>query len=733
MSDLVVKSTASPPSSAKFGASFTTKTVIANRGTRTAGTHVVRYYLSLDTAKQLRDIQLHGGSTVTSLSPGTTKTVWPTLYLPSSTVTGKYYLLACADAFSAVRESVESNNCRASTYRITVGKAFDTVVHAYSDRQILPPPEFTTLMLMTRMPRPVIKGSVSYATALANAKALVVAKESDAALAAFRASTYDATAASEEAFAAAAMITGKKGAALYAFLRSINRNPKNADALMGASVILADYGKPREALALARQAKKLGFNRSTAMGLNKQAIALNNEGYALLQLGRCAEAEPILLAAYRIDPWLQEARNNLGEANICQGDSVEAAKYFRLGTRRQQIMTGRETPLETPTLVPAPMVSDIAPKMLENTLDLSQGVTLTKPDFALDAPSSWDDAASKADDYWSSQSTSWALKREEASALEDELRASPEWAAHVARQVTSYSYLQYTGFVDAVNHETVAEQRFKAQFDQLALDEAVLEAEETAFTPSMQTALEAVAADCPDGETACVQNSCRTHFTPLYTQKRELTLRGIGIDFDQRILYYRHATGAIANYQTPVLHNVGSAHEIASVYHDMHLAYSDLHGLGYGFKLVWLGCQLDQPPPTEDTKADVDPAKSNPCNDTVKRVSVSIDTPIGDLSANCENLTLEASGPGFLAGFASWEAARGGEHTIVVGSKAGIAGAGASSGVYVKSDSDGNIKDIGLRVKVSAEAGAGPVRINAWEDSMDFSFVAGVTSLGGGG
>jgi subtilase family serine protease len=43
-----------------------------------------------------------------------------TVTIPTSTVAGTYYLLACADGASAVAESNETNNCRPSSTQVNV-------------------------------------------------------------------------------------------------------------------------------------------------------------------------------------------------------------------------------------------------------------------------------------------------------------------------------------------------------------------------------------------------------------------------------------------------------------------------------------------------------------------------------------------------------------------------------------------------------------------------------------
>ena len=41
--------------------------------------------------------------------------------IPTSTAAGSYFLLACADDTKAVTETIETNNCKASAGKVTVG------------------------------------------------------------------------------------------------------------------------------------------------------------------------------------------------------------------------------------------------------------------------------------------------------------------------------------------------------------------------------------------------------------------------------------------------------------------------------------------------------------------------------------------------------------------------------------------------------------------------------------
>ena len=118
--DLIVSTLTNPPSSAAAGGVFTVTDTVQNIGAAaTDGWSTVRYYLSTDTILDAGDPQLTASRSVSALAPGATSTGSRTLRMPSTT--GTCYVIACADAGSAVSENDEGNNCRVSVTTVTVG------------------------------------------------------------------------------------------------------------------------------------------------------------------------------------------------------------------------------------------------------------------------------------------------------------------------------------------------------------------------------------------------------------------------------------------------------------------------------------------------------------------------------------------------------------------------------------------------------------------------------------
>ncbi|MGE3540790.1 MAG: CARDB domain-containing protein [Candidatus Tectimicrobiota bacterium] len=121
VANLLIDSLSSPPAAATPGSSFQVTETVSNQGTLTASASTTRYYLSPDPVKSSTDTLLTGTRAVPSLAPGAASTGTASVTIPTSTLQGTYFVLACADATNTVVESNENNNCRATTGTVQVG------------------------------------------------------------------------------------------------------------------------------------------------------------------------------------------------------------------------------------------------------------------------------------------------------------------------------------------------------------------------------------------------------------------------------------------------------------------------------------------------------------------------------------------------------------------------------------------------------------------------------------
>jgi subtilase family serine protease len=121
--DLVLSALSEPPPPATKvrGTSFSVTDTVSNLTPFKAGPLRVQYYLSGDQVKNAGDRLLTGFRAVAAgVVAGTPSTGTMSVTIPPGTTPGSYFLLACADDAGQVIESVETNNCRASTGQVTV-------------------------------------------------------------------------------------------------------------------------------------------------------------------------------------------------------------------------------------------------------------------------------------------------------------------------------------------------------------------------------------------------------------------------------------------------------------------------------------------------------------------------------------------------------------------------------------------------------------------------------------
>jgi subtilisin family serine protease len=150
--DLVVTSLEDPPTTTLSGGSLRPTDITKNTGAANAGASTTRYYLSLDTTRDVGDILLSGARAIPALGPGAISTDTATVFIPAGTAAGAYYVLACADDLGVVSEVNETNNCVASvrTTQVTLPTA-DLAVTVVSDPPVAAVPGSSFLMTDTTL------------------------------------------------------------------------------------------------------------------------------------------------------------------------------------------------------------------------------------------------------------------------------------------------------------------------------------------------------------------------------------------------------------------------------------------------------------------------------------------------------------------------------------------------------------------------------------------------------
>jgi parallel beta-helix repeat protein len=117
--DLVVAVQSTPPTSVRVGASFPVTTTVSNRRSGNASASTVGYYLTAFSSSP-STIKLTGIQPVVNLSPGTSISGSTRVTVPSATVPGTYYVVACANDNHLVVESNQRNDCLTSPVPIQI-------------------------------------------------------------------------------------------------------------------------------------------------------------------------------------------------------------------------------------------------------------------------------------------------------------------------------------------------------------------------------------------------------------------------------------------------------------------------------------------------------------------------------------------------------------------------------------------------------------------------------------
>jgi len=145
--DLVITQPGIDPDNVEPGGMVNLTCTVENRGTATAGTNMLRVYLSSDEAFDSGDRQL-ASTTVNSIDAGTSVNITGTdIPIPASVNNGKWQVLFIADADGAVEESIEDNN-QASTLLVVGNPALNP------PRNLVARVEQTTVRLTWEEPEP---------------------------------------------------------------------------------------------------------------------------------------------------------------------------------------------------------------------------------------------------------------------------------------------------------------------------------------------------------------------------------------------------------------------------------------------------------------------------------------------------------------------------------------------------------------------------------------------------
>ncbi|MFC4456149.1 tetratricopeptide repeat protein [Deinococcus sonorensis] len=541
---------------------------------------------------------------------------------------------------------------------------------------------------------------------------------------------------------AAALAAGRPRAALALLLAAQRAAPKNPWILVNLAGVLSLTGLPREAIAVLDAADQLGGALPAPAGVPGRAVALSNRGHAFLGLGRWKEAETPLRAALKLAPDFSEARANLSQALLCQGNLDGAVRELRLAMRRT--LDAQASPAfpvreSVPNRHGAGLMSAaLAPtrRPASDLFDLSRGEAYHLPQLKL--PSTREEGAALYEQYVALERAGSA----EVNALLDRvgdarLKATPDagerrWAA-----------LVYAATANA-HFEPQIWPVYKAAYDaHYAYTEAY-----PRFARQLNEAVSRIDAPSCAAHVAQLDQAVGTFFSqlrPFVTGQAQAMARYASV-------MVRHQTALAANLTDPndraasrmfaeagakgIYYGmvVGAAREMASVAHD--------HAITCG-TVAGPRASLDAP--------DLPELAGDPCGGVPTGSKLKSKVPSNAFNVNgyglsfglsCEKIDIELSASVIIGLYAAASVDWKGTGTVFFGIKAdakvpkglslgGIhkSGASAKESVYIKFSKDG-IQDAGLRMEGKVSVGIGTdaaayvwdVKTKQWEAKFEQEF-----------
>jgi tetratricopeptide (TPR) repeat protein len=511
------------------------------------------------------------------------------------------------------------------------------------------------------------------------------------------------------ATAVSAMADKNGAGALAALLAAHQNDPTNPAHLVNAAGAAALLGMPNEALALLDAADAMGGDFGSPMGIDGHALALNNRGFALLQLGQWSQAQTQLGNSLAMEPFMAEARLNLGIAHLCQGDSGNGEKAFRAG-----------------------LIRSAAQPTIDEAFDLSQGVPPNFPPLPYPAVA---DQLVAFGQYYADLVVSLNLQAidtyNQASQLLDE--AAQQLLTNPVPTMTAVRLADIQTAVDMLRSEQF-DSRSPAGLSDLwtveqANEQAMLKlynninADYGTWAVTYLTLLAACDQPMPycsaafQAHQALGRSLVRQWLTQfLYTAGR----------FDRSVRafadpWYRDMTGLLANIQFDSYHQAQSIRAQAddiSLYSDFVVLPTNIVGsLGN-----WWETSQGSEEPASPQNATPNPGSSFPCPDLLKVAKLNLDFfGVLAISFNCEKIDTTLAQPG-LGAFAQLTLVRKGDWTVFVGEKASLPGTtlGAKAGFFVKGNDD-SFTDAGI--KFSQSGSVGPLKFES-----PFGFEAGIAA-----
>jgi hypothetical protein len=552
--------------------------------------------------------------------------------------------------------------------------------------------------------------------AVANVRAFLDEGAGAGAMEAFDASAEGSTVEAAKTAAAAALVDGNEAGALAALLAAARLEPENPRHLVNAAGLLPAFGLAGEALAFLAAAEELGEPEGAPFGIDQRAVHLNNEGRALLALGRWDEAAPLLSEAVELDPTLSESATNLSLALLCQGNRDEALRFAKAGRYRKQMRFTESEGDRTSTPVP------------EDAFDMSVGVQDAGGDAlvpALELPDTPEEGAAMREYLTGVKDDLIQRTIDRTQRMIDIQTAS---ASVPKPQITQVREADIMLAISAIS--TRGDATRDPWQEVIARSDEAFAIWDEHFGPA--GTVEQISTRCSNtGDFAgCMRADCIPATGEAHAAWIDVVER---LDIAVRAwadAYYPTATAIAAHIGDPAQHEVATL----NIQGQLDSAFLNLVSRAEEFAIFENTnrdiCVSEPDPPPDEPAELVTAPPGRPCPIQAGQWSIKIG--FISITADCSDWAVEASTPGPIGVFAQISSV-GGETTFFAGPTASVSAgpfeAGTRNGFYVTVSETSGVRDFGVRVEPgSVSAAGGPLSITvAQAESMDFSFV-GITA-----
>ncbi|HWI43777.1 MAG TPA: CARDB domain-containing protein [Nocardioides sp.] len=729
------------------GGTITVTHQVRNKGKKTAGRSTTRFFLSTSPAASLADRRASRANPRTSIADvplgvqavgkvkrGKKRNLSATrLAVPVGLPPATYGVLACADDTGIVREGNEANNCRvAGSVALTAAPGTEQVrLQQFADTATSLPDEgmaldFVKIWCSVTTPA----RALSLSGAVASAQKFLAANAGADALTQLAKSGQADTALDAERLAGTAALNDAPGLALAALLRAHQLEPNNANHLVNAGAVATSIGLPNEAIAftdaaLARPARR------TPLAIPLRATALTVRAEAMVRTGQAAAAEPLFRQARTLAPLLSEADTGLGTIAACQGKAALAKRYLRRGRIRS--VKPEPTPPTTDPTRPAP------------ALDQGQGVAATLRHIPIPETPAHE---VELDPVFKGIEQGFHAEIDARNQAEDELQAKldADDEQRTRAEIDRRNGIMNLAYQSYLASDVVAQQdAFDELGDQLQTMREDFWGGGTGEAPYTHKQLIEDAAkacqgskdpDCFDHE---MNRTCRPALSGA-NAAYSVKLAALQTTGDALLAAWsKRVSGYAANLVTPEARSLLQS-AIESYEMSIHASVVQAAQMWTHDAVVFEEQCVEPMPPSDPAEDDgvTSAGLPEPCSAGGNKISYKFGLGPTSVKVNCESVTQsftsEAVIPLLHAFVEIKYDMRSGGLTVVAGAKGalkvgGVVDMAFKSGMYIKSDNRGNIKDVGMRVGPSANVVDGKgLEFGAYKDEIDISFVPVFTS-----